>query len=126
MKDIKVDGGGLKNDIADGKNRLELIPPNFIEGVGKVLTHGALKYGAYNWLRGITYNRLLGAIKRHILAIEKGEDKDSSGQLHAYHAACGLAFLSYYQENSDIFSNFDDRIYQSGLEEEKEKRKSNE
>ena len=38
---------GKKNDT--GKNRLDLIEPQFVEAVGKVLTFGAEEYGENNW-----------------------------------------------------------------------------
>ena len=41
MPDIVTDG--LKHD--GGKLRLDLVPPELIEAVGAVMTHGAEKYG---------------------------------------------------------------------------------
>ena len=107
-----VDGEGTKNDYKDQKNRLELIPPCFTEGVGRVLTYGAVKYEPDNWMRGIQYRRLIGGAKRHLLAIEQGEDKDpETGELHTYHLGCCIAFLSHYMENPAGYSTFDDRVF---------------
>ena len=98
---------GTKHD--SEKNRLDLIPPAATEGIGLVLTFGAAKYDAYNWTKGIKYSRIIGAIKRHLLAIEKGEDVDpESGLLHADHIACNAAFLQTYQRY-DKYKEFDDR-----------------
>jgi len=98
---------GNKND--QEKLRLELIPPDATEGIGLVLTFGAKKYDAYNWTKGIKYSRIIGAIKRHLLAIECGEDTDEeSGLLHADHIACNIAFLQTYMRHT-IYSEFDDR-----------------
>ena len=36
----------------DRKPRFDLIPFEFLEAVAEVLTHGAVKYGPYNWKRG--------------------------------------------------------------------------
>lgn len=98
---------GLKFD-AD-KLRLDLIDPYFKEGLAAVLTFGAQKYAAHNWRKGIVYSRLLGALQRHVTAIERGEDTDpETGLLHAYHATCCLMFLSSFQRQKR--KDLDDRI----------------
>lgn len=110
-KTMDVDEG-TKFD--DEKTRLDLIPPAAIEGVGLVLTFGAKKYAAYNWAKGIHYSRILGTIKRHLLAIEKGEDVDpESGLLHIDHVACNAAFLQTFQRY-DRYKKFDDRFNYGG------------
>ena len=94
------------------KNRLDLIPPYAIEGIGRILTFGAKKYAAYNWAEGIAYSRIIGAIKRHLLAIEAGEDYDlESGELHIDHIACNAAFLQTFQRFPDRYGKFDDRFW---------------
>lgn len=85
---------GLKYD-AD-KPRMDLLDPEFLEGVAQVLTFGANKYSANNWRSGIAYSRLIAAAYRHLGAINKGQDLDPETHLqHAYHAACCMMFLSY-------------------------------
>ena len=99
---------GTKNDT--DKTQLELIPPDATEGIGKVLTFGARKYAPYNWAKGINYSRIIGAIKRHLLAIERKEDTDpESGLLHADHIACNVAFLQTYMRHPYQYAEFDDR-----------------
>jgi len=99
---------GRKDD--QEKNRLDFIPPAATEGIGKVLTFGAKKYAPYNWAKGIAYSRIIGAIKRHLLAIEKGEDVDpESGLLHIHHIACNAAFLQTYMTYPERYKEFDDR-----------------
>ena len=125
---VAIDGGGVKNDAADHKTRLDLIPPCFTEGVGRVLTSGAEEkpmpdgtfgYGEDNWMRGIKFRRIIGGIKRHLLAIERGEDFDiglgGTGMQHAYHAGCGLAFLSHYIDHYASYLKFDDRVFTQEL-----------
>lgn len=100
---------GKKDD--DGKLRLDLIPPAATVGVGLVLTFGAKKYAPYNWANGINYSRIIGAIKRHLLAIEQGQDYDlESCLLHIDHIACNAAFLQTYQRHSKQYGKFDDRF----------------
>ncbi len=86
---------GNKND--EGKPRLELIPREFLHGLGEVLRFGANKYADDNWRGGIVYRRLIGATLRHVTAFADGEDNDpESGLSHLHHAGCCLAFLSHF------------------------------
>ena len=83
---------GIKLDM--GKERMDLIPPQLIKEVARVLEFGAQKYGDYNWYGGIKYNRMYAAAMRHMLAFWEGEDCDpESGIHHLAHAATNLAFL---------------------------------
>jgi len=90
-------GKGIKFD--SEKNRLDLIPPEAIEELGKILTHGAKKYSDRNWELGMDWGRVFGATQRHLWAFWKGEDYDKdSKELHLSHALCCLAFLvTYYK-----------------------------
>lgn len=88
---------GLKYD--GGKPRIDLVTPEFVEGVAKVLTFGAEKYAAWNWAEGIDFSRLYASAQRHLGAWKKGQDFDEeSGLSHLYHAACCLMFISTQQE----------------------------
>lgn len=90
---VLTEVGGTKHD--SDKLRVDLLPVDVLEGVAKILTHGANKYGDRNWERGITYGRLYGAVLRHLFAFQRGEDIDpESGLPHIDHALCELMFLS--------------------------------
>jgi hypothetical protein len=94
-----------------GKPMMSAVVPEFREGLAKVLTFGASKYGRNNWRTGTHYLRLLDSVHRHLAAFERGEDLDpESGLLHLYHAATNLMFISYYYEHSSVYSEFDDRV----------------
>jgi len=83
------------------KNRLELIEPKFIQGIGQVLTIGANKYSIDNWKRADDINRYKGALLRHIYAYLDGEQIDpESGLSHLYHAGCNLMFLDYFNRTN--------------------------
>lgn len=83
---------GIKHD--SDKPRLELLDPDFLTEVAKVMTFGAKKYEANNWRKGLEVSRCLGACLRHVLAVVKGEDKDpESGMSHMAHATCCLMFV---------------------------------
>jgi hypothetical protein len=89
----------LKHD--QDKVRLELLPPEFLIGVSKVLTFGAKKYSPGNWSvgDGFEWSRLYGAMLRHLTAWASGEETDpESGLSHLYHAGCMLAFLCAHME----------------------------
>lgn len=83
---------GLKHD--GGKLRLDLIPPEMIEAVGAVMTHGIEKYGEGSY-KNVEPKRYRAALMRHIckwLKNPHGTDEDS-GLPHLYHIACNVAFL---------------------------------
>jgi hypothetical protein len=95
------------NKFDQGKVRLELLPPEALYEVSRVLMHGAGKYGDFNWAGGMKWTRLLGATLRHTFAFLRGEDKDpESGLSHLAHACCGLLFLIEYQT---LHPELDDR-----------------
>ena len=97
---------GTKHDI--GKPRFDLVPPEALEEIVKVLTFGASKYAARNWEKGIQYGRVYGALQRHLSAFWKGEDKDPETDLpHLAHAGCCLFFLLTYHQRG--MKEWDDR-----------------
>lgn len=78
------------------KPRMDLLDPDWLEGVAKVLTFGAEKYSPNQWRKGIQISRLIAAAYRHLGAVNRGEDIDpESGELHLYHASCCLMFASW-------------------------------
>lgn len=100
----------IKHD--SDKNRLELIPSEAIEEIGKVLTHGAKKYDSWNWAKGFKWSRLLGALLRHVYAWARGEDKDpETGLSHLAHAGCCIVFLIYHEI---YHKDLDDRFKRKG------------
>jgi hypothetical protein len=99
------EASGLKFD--GQKTMHELVPSFAQEEYAKVLTFGANKYAPHNWEKGIKWSRIIGACKRHLLAIERGEDYDKeTGLLHSAHLMCEAGFLTEYYK---IFPQGDDR-----------------
>ena len=88
---------GLKYD--NDKIRVDLVPPEVIIELGKILTYGANKYGPNNWKGLENFNdRYYGAVIRHLMAWRMGEEKDpESGEYHLSHAMTGLMFLVWKQ-----------------------------
>lgn len=81
---------------ADGeKLRVELIPTSAYKSLGRVLTHGAEKYGANTW-QSVEYDRYVGALLRHLIAFiddPNGVDEDS-GLNHTEHLLANAVFLN--------------------------------
>jgi len=98
-------GKGLRFN--QGKLRYDLVEPRAHRDMVEVLTDGANKYRSRNWENGLSWTSVIASLKRHIAAIEAGEDRDpESGRLHIAHAACNVHFLNafYY-----TFPQGDDR-----------------
>lgn len=84
---------GTKKD--EGKVRMDLVDAAALEGLAAVLTFGAQKYADHNWRKGISNSRIMAAMLRHLMAIQKGEYVDQeSGLPHIDHAGCCWMFLS--------------------------------
>lgn len=94
-----------------GKLRLDLITPQMIKGLGRVLTEGAKKYEDRNWEKGLAWTSVTASLKRHINAFMEGEDYDQeSGLLHIEHVLANAGFIATYYETRP---EFDDRIIKS-------------
>lgn len=80
-----------------GKLRYDLVNADAHKRMVEILTFGAQKYDDRNWEKGMPWSRLIASLKRHLAAIEAGEDFDpESGKLHIDHVACNAHFLSAY------------------------------
>jgi hypothetical protein len=100
-----MSGEGLRFN--EGKVRHDLIPAFAQEQLARVLTKGAIKYGAHNWQKGMNWSTVVASLKRHLAAIESGEDRDKeTGELHIGHLLCNAVFLAEYYK---IYPQGDDR-----------------
>ena len=89
---------GIKYDT--NKPRMELLPPDSLEEIAKVLTFGVEKYGEYNWTKGLKWSRLIGSSLRHLTSWMKGQDKDpETGLSHLSHLGACVLFLLYYEKH---------------------------
>lgn len=90
-----------------GKLRYDLVQPYAHEQMVKILTKGADKYAERNWEKGMKWSNVISSLKRHLAAIERGEDFDKeTGELHAAHLSCNAHFLTAYYK---IYPEGDDR-----------------
>ncbi len=81
----------------EGKPRVELIPPEFLLDLAKVLEFGAKKYGDNNWRKGLKWTRLYASALRHLFAWVGGEKLDKESKMpHLLHAIANLLFLYEY------------------------------
>lgn len=95
-----------KKDLAPGmkydqeKPMYNLLPPNAIDDMAKVMTFGAKKYEPNSWQRvenGL--ERYRAALLRHTFAMQRGEVLDpESGLPHSAHAMCCAAFINELEE----------------------------
>ena len=84
-----------------GKNRYDLLAPEALEGIVKVLTFGATKYSARNWENGFAWGRSFAALMRHMWEWWKGNSIDpETGLSHLDHAACNIHFLQTFEKRS--------------------------
>lgn len=80
-----------------GKSRMDLVPLDVVENVGKILGMGAQKYSENSWQELPNFwNRYKGALLRHLAAIDRGELYDEESKLpHIDHVLCNAVFLSW-------------------------------
>ena len=100
-------GRGKALRFNEGKLRYDLVEPQAHKDMVEVLTMGATKYADRNWESGYKWSTPIASMKRHLAAMEAGEDYDpESGLLHVAHIACNAHFLNafYY-----TFPQGDDR-----------------
>jgi len=77
-----------------GKAMMSMIPQEALLEVARSFTHGAKKYGEFNYSLGIEYTRMTDAALRHINKALRGLDFDEdSGQDKLYHLANAVASL---------------------------------
>lgn len=118
-KEEKGSGSGLRYNT--GKARYDLVQPDAHKDMIDVISFGASKYEDRNWEKGMKWTTIIASMKRHIAAIESGEDYDfdkdckdcqkgacqsHSGLLHISHVQCNAHFLNAYYH---IYPQGDDR-----------------
>ena len=82
------------------KEPLDLLPPEAIFEIGRVLRAGKIKYGTANWAKGIQISRLVAAALRHIFKFLAGEDLDPETKTsHLANASTNLLFAIWMMKN---------------------------
>jgi hypothetical protein len=108
MTDVRVDGkfGGTKLD--GDKAQYGLLPPDSLKAVAEVMTKGAIKYSANNWIR-LELRRILDALERHVNAFNSGEDYASDSEQHHLAHVIANAMMAYHVAMN--FKDQDDRLF---------------
>jgi hypothetical protein len=95
--DVSSDAKGSAARYNDGKPDYSLIPLCTLEDEVRVWMHGARKYAAFNWMKGMPWSAPLACALRHLSRFQAGEDIDAeSGLPHLAHAMCNLRMLTLY------------------------------
>lgn len=90
-----ADSGGLRFN--GEKNLLELVPPEWVWGLGDVTTQGSKKYAVRNWESGMKWTIMVGCALRHIFKFCVGERYDpETGCHHLFMAAWNCCALASY------------------------------
>lgn len=105
--DVKSNEVGSGARFNDGKVRYDLIPTHLLASTANVLEYGANKYAPWNWAKGMKFSVVIASLKRHMAALERGEDYDpETGERHTGHLMCNLLFLEHYMNE---YPEMDDR-----------------
>ena len=109
--DVNSDARGTGARYNAGKAPLDMIPLHLLEGAARVFEQATKRkvnpYPRWNWAKGMPWSVPIGCIKRHLAAMERGEDRDQdSGELHVDHMMCNLLMLIQYYR---MYREGDDR-----------------
>lgn len=93
----------------DGKTKMSFVLEldKALDGICRVMTFGATKYGRGNWKKGRPVTDTVDSLMRHLVAYMNGEDRDSeSGELHVDHISTNALFLATFARDPQL----DDRL----------------
>jgi hypothetical protein len=101
-----------------GKIQTREVDPDFILGIGEVLTKSREKYEEGNWMNETKFSTPYESCMRHLLKFWNGENfddgPDGTGKSHLLHAATNLMFLYYHQSSG---KGIDDRRFKKKKDE---------
>lgn len=96
----------------EGKVPLDLVDPNLMVEVAKVLAFGAQKYSRWDWLEGLSFSQIQGAMLRHLTSWIEGEDvAPDSGLSHIAHLAANAMFILRFIKDNRL--ELDDRVFKN-------------
>lgn len=93
----------VKHDV--GKPRYDLIPPEVLDGLARLLTAAEGDGGKYpprNWVKGLDYSRLYAAMQRHANAWNRGEDYAPDDGQHHLLSVISNAMMLYVSQARGI------------------------
>jgi len=83
---------GAVRDTDDGKLRPDLFSPLAMERIGEWLRLGSLKYGEYNYMKGIPISRCFQSLYRHLLKYQQNDRTEDNMAAIAANAMMILHF----------------------------------
>lgn len=105
-KTLKDNKSHYKNKYDNGKNRIDLVTPDFIINIAKVMTYAIDEkgYEQNSWQKvPDPINRYYAALMRHILAWRSGEDYDKESKFHHLaHAGCCIMILLWFELKNKV------------------------
>lgn len=87
--------------------RYDLIPPQGLQEVHKVLSEKLEKYSKNEWKLGLSWTDVLSHLKKHLLEFETGNDYTKSGCLNIAEVASDALILAEYFK---VYPQGDDRV----------------
>jgi len=95
MKDSgqrEIFGSGAVRDTTENKSRPDLFSPLAMERIGEWLRLGSVKYGEYNWMKGIPISRCFQSLYRHLLKYQQNDRSEDNMAAIAANAMMILHF----------------------------------
>lgn len=81
---------GAVRDIAQGKGRMDLVPPFSIMFLSRIYEVGCLKYGDRNWEKGIPISRYVDSALRHLQKYQSGMRDEPHLSMALWNISCAL------------------------------------
>lgn len=96
--EVRIVDAGTGGEKGQKLARFDLMPPEALWAVAEVFGRGVKKYADRNWEKGYKWGLSFGALQRHLLLWQLGEDIDEETGSHhlaqvAWHA---LVLLTFY------------------------------
>tara|TARA_A100000171_G_C2107268_1_gene132994 strand:+ start:34 stop:384 length:351 start_codon:yes stop_codon:yes gene_type:complete len=98
---------GAVRDSMSGKGVPSMIPTVAIKAMARRFEDGAIKYGSYNWRKGIPTSRYCDAAYRHLMACRDGERNEDHFGAVLWNIACWMWTLDKIKEKQ-LPQNLDD------------------
>jgi len=86
---------GAVRDTTENKIRPDLFSPMAMERIGEWLRLGSIKYGEYNWMKGIPVSRCFQSLYRHLLKYQQNDRSEDNMTAIAANAM----MIIHFEEN---------------------------
>lgn len=84
----------------EGKPKWSLVDFKSLEPLVRVLEFGAVKYGKFNWQKGLPEEEILESLSRHLFELMSGNEFDEeTGVSHIGHIMANAMFYAYQKRN---------------------------